>query len=411
MTSIPSILDTNRVPRTREGLKAETSLNRVTLNPSSAEPGETLYIEIPKLSGNLVIVPGSVYITFDMVVTGHKNNTLVNNLGRNLISQHKVLFGGEIIEDLSRFDLFKTYHDLFLSEIDRENKLRQGISNLNTRRIRINSGNKDTTKVKDNTLAVIHNTRYAIPLDHTILKDHGVFYPIGLPHPLRFELTLAKVSDVVVYSNSETPANYKLINMEMEYQCISNDYLAKEAVASYRSGKGFTYEKVLLHKTFTISEANDAVINQHINVPRRSMTGILCLFTAPHAEGLRDSEIFANPKITSVKIDIDGVPSKVYLKGMMATDLWQSIIKRVGLSDSIKEVDFYTDKFALWIDLRTYPDNDIHGNGLKIVATRDGVALEIRREKVGTRVLTCHMFVIADAIMNIKNGGLEEIRY
>ena len=140
-------------------------------------------------------------------------------------------------------------------------------------------------------------------------------------------MTLAKVSDVVVYSNREAPPDYKLINMEMEYQCISNDFLAKQAVASYRNGKGFTYEKVLLHKTFTISEANDVVINQHVNVPRRSMTGILCIFTAPHAEGLRDSEIFANPKITSVKIDIDGVPNQVYLKGMMATDLWQSIIK------------------------------------------------------------------------------------
>ena len=411
MTSISNILDPNRVPRTRGGLKAGTSLNRVTLNPSSAEPGETLYIEIPKLSENLVIVPGSVYIIFDMVVTGHKDNTLVNNLGRNLISQYKVLLGGEIIEDLSRFDLFKTYHDLFLTNEDRDNRLRQGISDVNIRKIRTNAGNKDTSNAKHNTLAAIHNTRYAIPLDHTILKDHGVFYPMGLPHPLRFELTLAKVSDVVVYSNSETPPSYKLINMEMEYQCISNDFLAREAVSSYKVGKGFTYEKALLHKTFTISEANDAVINQHINVPRRSMTGILCLFTAPHAEGLRDSEIFANPKITSVKIDIDGVPNKVYLKGMMATDLWQSIIKRVGLSDSIKESDFYTDKFALWIDLRTYPDNDIHGNGYSIVATRDGVALEIKREKVGTRVLTCYMFVVADAIMNIRNGGLEEIKY
>ena len=80
MTSISNILDPNHVPRTTGGLKAETSLNRVTLNPSSAEPGETLYIEIPKLSENLVIVPGSVYITFDMVVTGHKDNTLVNNI-------------------------------------------------------------------------------------------------------------------------------------------------------------------------------------------------------------------------------------------------------------------------------------------------------------------------------------------
>ena len=62
----------------------------------------------------MVIVPGSVYITFDISVTGHKNNTLVNNLGRNLVSRQRVLFGGEIIEDINRFDLFKTYHDLFL---------------------------------------------------------------------------------------------------------------------------------------------------------------------------------------------------------------------------------------------------------------------------------------------------------
>ena len=113
--------------------------------------------------------------------------------------------------------------------------MRQGISDVNIRKIRTNAGNKDTSKARHNTLAAIHNTRYAIPLDHTILKDHGIFYPRGLPHPLRFELTLAKVSDVVVYSNSETPPDYKLINMEMEYQCISNDYLAREAVASYTS--------------------------------------------------------------------------------------------------------------------------------------------------------------------------------
>ena len=117
-------------------------------------------------------------------------------------------------------------------------------------------------------------------------------------------------------------------------------------------------------------------------------------FHCPHAEGLRDSEIFVNPRITSVKIDIDGVPNKVYLNGMMATDLWQSIIKRVVLVIQLRKSDFYTDKFALWIDLRIYPDNDIHGNGLYIHATRDGVTLEINREKVGTKVLTCYLLLL-----------------
>ena len=96
---------------------------------------------------------------------------------------------------------------------------------------------------------------------------------------------------------------------------------------------------------------------------------------------------------------------------MIPTDLWQAIIKRVGINDSIKEADFYTNKFALWIDLRSYPDNHVHGNGLELTSTRDGIRLEINREKRGGRVLTCYMFVVADAAMSIINSNLKEIAY
>ena len=39
-------------------------------------------------------------------------------------------------------------------------------------------------------------------------------------------------------------------------------------------------------------------------------------------------------------------------------------------------------KFRLWIDLRTHPDNTIHRGGLFLNNTRDGVKIEIKR-KVG----------------------------
>ena len=121
-------INPNRTPKEPFGLKAESTLNRITLNPSSASPGETLYINIPKLSENLVIVPGSVSLLFDLDVGGHANNTVVNNLGRNLVSRLKVLFGGETLQDTQRYDLFQTYHDLFLTEEEREDRLKQGIS-------------------------------------------------------------------------------------------------------------------------------------------------------------------------------------------------------------------------------------------------------------------------------------------
>ena len=59
------------------GLKANSTLHRITLTPSNANPGETLYIEIPKLTDNMVIVPGSVFMVFNLTISGHENNTVV----------------------------------------------------------------------------------------------------------------------------------------------------------------------------------------------------------------------------------------------------------------------------------------------------------------------------------------------
>ena len=115
-------LNPNISKRKYFGLKAESTLQRVTLNPSSANPGET-YLYIPKLSENKVIVPRSVSLRFDLVLEGHANNTVVNNVARNLVSQFKVKFTSETLQYTTRYDLIKTYEDLFT---DRDNKLRQG---------------------------------------------------------------------------------------------------------------------------------------------------------------------------------------------------------------------------------------------------------------------------------------------
>ena len=125
-------LNPNISKRISYGLKAESTLHRITLNPSSANPGETLYLYIPKLSENKVIVPKSVSLRFDLNVQGHEKNTVVNNVARNLVSQFKVKFASETLQDTTRYDLIKTYEDLFT---DRDNKLRQGTSSKNIRKL------------------------------------------------------------------------------------------------------------------------------------------------------------------------------------------------------------------------------------------------------------------------------------
>ena len=337
------------IPREPFGIKARSTLNRITLTPSEASPNETLYVDILKLAENIVLVPGSAYLTFDLNVTGHANNTLVNNVGSNLVKRKRVLFSGEVLQDTLDYDLFQTYHDLHLSKEARDDMLRYGESSENTRKLRTDAGDKDdSTDAKEVTMATLYGTKYCIPLDHPILLNHGVFYPKGLSHPLKFEITLGGVSDIVVYSDTTKPPNYKITNLELKYRSVSSEYLANRALEAYKVGHAFFYENVLRHKTFTLSKPNDSVINEHVNVPRRSMTGLLFLFTAPSVAGTRDSEKFVNPDITSVKIDIDGVPNMLYSRGMIPTDLYKSILQRFTGDTSVKEKDVYTnDKFAL----------------------------------------------------------------
>jgi len=121
------------------------------------------------------------------------------------------------------------------------------------------------------------------------------------------------------------------------------------------------------------------------------MTGILCLFTESYNDGAREFEKCVNPNITSIDITINGIPNHLYSKGMVPTDFWESVKRRypAGVNRSVKEVNFYNDKFALWIDLRSHFDNEVHGSGFFSNDTRDGVKLLIKRNTRGSSHLTC----------------------
>ena len=413
--TISERIDPNRMPKQPFGLKAETTLQRATFTPSTANPGETLYINIPKLSGDNVIVPNSVKLAFDLELQKTEaNDTVVNNLGRNLVNNFKVLFGGETLQDTNRYDLFSTYHDSFLPKTERTKRLRQGISNGNMRKLRTGAGDADTSDPGQVSLGKIYGKRYHIPINHPILDDHGVFRPRSLRETLSFEIRLAPVFDIIITSDPSKGQTYQLKNVELEYTTISSEYLAQEAAGVYNSGKGFFYENVHLKETFEISKPNDSVINKHINEPRRSMSGILLLFNDPITEGARDSEKFVNPAMLTVSVNVNGMPNKLYSKSMQTTDFYESMMKRMEPlgGDIIYPSNFYAgDRFGLWIDLRTFPDGEIHGGGFTLDSTSDGVKLGIRRKAGGTGKVTCYIYIVSDAIVEVMNGGLSSVKY
>ncbi|CAH3132969.1 unnamed protein product, partial [Pocillopora meandrina] len=80
-------------------------------------------------------------------------------------------------------------------------------------------------------------------------------------------------------------------------------------VNNYKNGEGFMYEHVTHLKTISVDKGSDTIINENINVPRKSMKGLL--FYEPYVAGARDSEKTFNPVITKVKVIVNGIPNKV----------------------------------------------------------------------------------------------------
>ena len=108
-------------------MQAERTVTRIAFNPSTANPGDVLYVTVPKLAQDAVMVPGSLALVFDIDLTaGHANNYLVQNVSRALVSRLTVTFGGTPVQDTNGYDIFKTFEDLFLSVYERDKCLWMG---------------------------------------------------------------------------------------------------------------------------------------------------------------------------------------------------------------------------------------------------------------------------------------------
>ena len=406
------------------GLKADRVWQRTTFNPSKASPGETLYIPIPKLDEDVVMIPGTFSLRFDLVVSGQVNNYVVNNVTSALVHRLTIKLAGEIIQDTNRYDLYHIYSDCFMPTKVRENMYQEGIQSTALNKLRSGAGDADTSVAANNFLKTVYDRKYRIHLDHAILLNHGVLYPRGLNENLLFELTLASAKEIVVGSDP-TKLVYELQNLELEYEILKSESLAMETNAMYKAGKMYFYDNVTLLKTCTVARNTDSVINHTVDIPRRSMKGILLLYLETYADGARDSEKFANPDIESVKVTIDGMPNKLFSQGLEPKDLWEEA-SRFFLNTSHNEknqsimesdsdmniVKFYTsDRFSLFIDLRSLKDNNLHGTGLKLENTKGGVQIEIKRRTSGSGNYTCFIFVIADAQISLLNGTLNSVQY
>ena len=422
MAVTPNLLPSHS-EKTLGAMKAERTVKRITFNPSEANPGETLYVSVPKLSEHEAIVSGSLALRFNINLSGgHANNYLVQNVSRALVSQLHVKFAGTSLQDTVGYDIYKIFEDLFLSRDERDNMLREGIQSVDLWKIRSGSGDKKTSGADEENKLQVYSNKYRINLDHQILTDHGVFYPQALYNDLVFELTLAPASYVV----RGTDANklvYKLENIQLEYETIRSQSLADEATSEYIHGKEFAYDLVMRERVVPIARGSDTRITLRVNPQRRSLKGTLLLFINPFVAGARDTKHYFNPDITKVKVTVNDVPNRVYNEGISGSDMWNGLTRhfnpnthtRAGVSRGRPNMNLTKylagNKFGLWIDLRSMADTTMHGSGQRLVNTQDGVQPEIERTASGSGNTNCHVFTISDSQINIMGAQLRSLQY
>jgi len=162
--------------KTLNAMKAERAVKRITFDRSEAIPGETLYVSVPKLNENEVVVPGSVALVFNIDLSeGHANNVLVQNVTRALVDRLVVKFAGAILEDAVGYDIYKIFEDFFLSQEKRDGMILELIQSEDVCKIRSGAGDKRTSGVDaENKLNEIYGSKYRIRLDHQIVTEHGV---------------------------------------------------------------------------------------------------------------------------------------------------------------------------------------------------------------------------------------------
>jgi len=402
--------------------KAERTFHEITYTPSTAKSGDTLFVDVPRVK-DLMIVPGTFGLTFDMEIVldpaepGTSVNTYpVNNLAANIISKCVIKIGSEAVYELDHAHLYNTFKDLWLTERQRTNAVFRGIQDEQSRKMRADIGaTLQTPKSVNVAFRQVFGKRYIIPLKFELLDNHVPLPTDCIAQDITFELTINKKEYVLKYSKADS-ADFTMKNICLQYETIRDDALRQEIERSLDIGTIFLFDHVHHYKREEITK-KDTFLNVDIRgVDRKSLKGVLLLFQDSFTAGQRDSEHFIDPQITNIKFTIDDIPNKVFNTGYRNQQQWEEIVKYFvpeelkKSQDAEIDISLYhgTNRYGLWVDLRSTEDNNLHGSGKRHEA-KNGIMMEITKDDLGAGKYVMHIFVVSDARVIINNKKLVSI--
>ncbi|GFR66081.1 hypothetical protein ElyMa_005548400 [Elysia marginata] len=413
-------LDPYRRLRDPLGAKGVRQSMAITNNPSTIDQNQQLLVRFPNLGSNDVVVPGTAGLSFTISLTStDANRTLVQNIGRAIVKRTTIRISGNEVMSIHDSDVFHCYQDLWKTARERENAQYQGIdttANRNANKLRVGAGDGAEDVVADQAIKTAYGKRFTIPLDFELLESHMPFYQSALGDRLEYELTFNDYSRVI---QATAASSYSIENISLEFDVVTNADLAQMIRNQYVHRLAILYDRVLRHRKI-VRNKSDMLWNIYLNIPARSMKGILLLCEEPADAFKRDTEAFYNPKITKVEVVIEGVPNQLYSQGLRPWQQWTEarklyaggskrhpLVSRVAKDLALADVslaEYLTSKYALWLDLRSTDDDQLHGTGRRVENASEGVTIQITKTAESPGVLNLYLYVIMDAQLNIEDG-------
>jgi hypothetical protein len=247
-----------------------------------------------------------------------------------------------------------------------------------------------------------------MPIHQSDIKEH-----------LEFQLTFND-RNKIVKASGDTDAKYAISEVNLEYEVVSNSNLARTITNLHKGKTVMLFDEIVNYTTKSLNKQDDKW-DIKLSVSARSLKGILLLFVDPADGGApfdRDSEKFYNPQIEDVAIAIGGKRNQLYDSGMKRPHHWneickhfsdgnhrtnQHVAKEFKLTD-MSLPDYLTDKYGLWLDMRSTDDGSLYGTGRNTVGTNNEIQILIKREAEAAGTLDCYIYYIRDTQLNFENG-------
>ena len=142
---------------------------------------------------------------------------------------------------------------------------------------RVGAGNA-STDAEDQAIAGAFKNRFCIPLAFELLETHMPFYQAGLGDRLEYELTFNDYNKVI--NSTDTDSSYVISNIYLEFDMVTDSELARQIRQQSSGRMAILYDRILRHRKIT-KKKSDSLWNINLNVPARSMKGVLMLFEDP----------------------------------------------------------------------------------------------------------------------------------